>query len=86
MPIRIVGVLTRVCIGGIIVGIVFMVQPFVFQLFSWGFMILLFSTLVYIIVSHIPEPERPGEVVGAEGIGELPVSVSGAESSMNRPR
>jgi uncharacterized membrane protein len=46
-----------VLIGGILLGIVLMFQPWVFELFRWGFFLLLASTLLYILWSHV----RPKE-------------------------
>lgn len=43
--------------GGIVLGILLMFQPWVFILFRVGFLMLLVSTLSYILWSHI----RPGE-------------------------
>jgi hypothetical protein len=42
-----------VLIGGIILGIVLMFQPWVFVLFRVGFFVLLISTLGYILWSHV---------------------------------
>ena len=47
---------TRASITGIILGIVGMIQPFIFELFKYGFLLLLISTLSYIVVAHIPAP------------------------------
>lgn len=43
----------RILIGGIVLGIVGMFQPFVMPLYTYGFMILLVSTIGYIFWSHI---------------------------------
>jgi hypothetical protein len=51
-------------IGGILVGILLMFQPWVFQLFRVGFFVLLASTLLFILWSHVtPKPE---DLVGSE--------------------
>ncbi len=50
---------TRASVTGIILGIVGMIQPFVFELFKYGFLLLLISTLTYIIVAHINPPAAP---------------------------
>jgi hypothetical protein len=55
---RLLGLLTRACIAGIGIGIICMIQPFVFELFKWGFLLLLAATLLYIVVSHLPERSR----------------------------
>jgi len=70
--------LTRVCIGGIFAGILLMIQPWVSELFRWGFLLLLASTVVYTVVSHFPE--RTGEVAVSEGTEELPVDIGKAEA------
>jgi hypothetical protein len=52
--------------GGIVLGILFMFQPWVFALFRVGFILLLASTLSYILWSHV----RPkGKVESAELTG-----------------
>lgn len=60
-------------IGGIVIGIFFMFQPWFFPLFKIGFFLLLASTIGYTLWSHI----RPKEIE----IGELEtVPVSESES------
>lgn len=52
----------RFIIGGIILGVLFMFQPWIFALFKLGFFILLFSTLAFIVWSHIrPRVDMSGE-------------------------
>ena len=46
-------IIEKIIIGGIIVGIIFMFQPWVFVLFRYGFYLLLISTLAFIVWSHI---------------------------------
>ena len=43
----------RLIIAGIILGIVGMFQPWVFAAYTYGFLLLLFSTLAFILWSHI---------------------------------
>jgi hypothetical protein len=43
----------RFLIGGIVVGVVCMFQPWFFQGFRIGFLLLLFSTLGFIVWSHV---------------------------------
>ena len=57
-------------IGGIVLGIIFMFQPWVFQLFKIGFFILLGSTIGYILWSHV----RPKAAEVETEIGSVPVS------------
>jgi hypothetical protein len=50
----------RVIIGLMLIGIVGMFQPLGIALFRYGFLTLLFSTLLFIIVSHLsPRPSDP---------------------------
>ncbi len=50
----------RVIIGLMIVGMVGMFQPISAELFRYGFLTLLFSTIGFIIISHMsPKPENP---------------------------
>ncbi len=77
MPGRIVGFATRACIAGIMIGIICMIQPFVFELFKWGFLLLLVSTLTYIVVSHLPDGS--GATVSQGAPEELPIALSSAE-------
>jgi hypothetical protein len=49
----------RVIIGLMLIGIVGMFQPLGIALFRYGFLTLLFSTLLFIIVSHLsPRPDE----------------------------
>ena len=49
----------KIIIAGILLGIVGMFQPWAMVFYTWGFVLLLISTLTYIVVSHIsPAPER----------------------------
>lgn len=55
---RLFQIVERIAIGGIVLGIILMFQPWVFELFRYGFFILLISTLVFIVWSHVtPSPE-----------------------------
>ncbi|MGD2049944.1 MAG: hypothetical protein PVH03_10620 [Chloroflexota bacterium] len=54
-----------ILIGGIVLGIILMFQPWVFELFRVGFFLLLISTLLYILWSHI----RPREADLSEELG-----------------
>lgn len=46
-------------IGGIFVGLLGMFQPFALELYQLGFLLLLFSTLAFIVWSHVtPMPVR----------------------------
>ena len=43
----------RILIAGILLGIAGMFQPWAIELYTWGFHLLVFATLSFIIVSHI---------------------------------
>jgi hypothetical protein len=43
----------RIIIGGIVLGVVGMFQPWLFAGYKYGFLLLLFSTLAFIVWSHI---------------------------------
>jgi hypothetical protein len=43
----------RVIIGGIVLGVVCMFQPWVFVGYKYGFLLVLFSTLAFIVWSHV---------------------------------
>ena len=48
-----------ICMAGIVLGVIFMFQPFLQQLYTIGFLVLLFSLLSFMIVGHItPKKER----------------------------
>ena len=50
----------RVLIGLILLGIVGMFQPILIDLYRYGFLLLLFSTLGFIVFSHMsPSTEEP---------------------------
>ena len=56
-------------IGGIILGIIGMFQPWIFEAFRYGFYLLLASTIGYIAWSHVSpaEPEdETAEILGIE--------------------
>lgn len=59
-------------IGGIVVGVTGMFQPWIFGLYRIGFLILLVSTLAYILWSHItPAGVRRRESVGGVAVREI---------------
>ena len=43
----------RILIGGIIVGVIAMFQPWLFRAYTVGFLVVLFSTLGFILWSHV---------------------------------
>jgi hypothetical protein len=64
-------VVEKIIIAGILLGIFGMFQPWIHLGFRVGFHLLLFSTLAFIVWSHItPQAEHYQE----EGMGETPVN------------
>ena len=53
IPARTYQIIENLLIGGIVLGVIMMVQPWVFPLFRYGFYLLLASTIGYIAFSHI---------------------------------
>jgi hypothetical protein len=52
-------IVERTLIGGIIAGVIGMFQPWFFRAYTVGFLVLLFSTLAFILWSHItPAPPK----------------------------
>jgi hypothetical protein len=61
-----------ILIGGIVLGILFMFQPWVFELFRIGFFLLLISTILYIAWSHVrPRTADLSEELGGVAPGEI---------------
>ena len=64
---RVFRIIEALLIGGIILGIVGMFQPWFFPAFRYGFYLLLASTIGYIAWSHIspaPPASRAAELIG----------------------
>jgi hypothetical protein len=50
----------RIIIAAILLGIVGMFQPWAIELYTWGFPLLFFATLAFIVISHItPREDDP---------------------------
>jgi hypothetical protein len=65
-------VIELILIGGIIVGALFMFQPWSMALFKPGFLILLFSTLSFILWSHVtPKGKLRHEEMGSVSVTEI---------------
>jgi hypothetical protein len=61
-----------ILIGGIVLGILFMFQPWIFELFRIGFFLLLISTILYIAWSHVrPRTADLSEELGGVAPGEI---------------
>jgi uncharacterized membrane protein YhhN len=70
---RVHSLIEKITIAGILLGIVGMFQPWAHLGYRIGFHVLLFSTLAYIVWSHItPQAIRYDE----EGIGDVAASES----------
>jgi hypothetical protein len=54
---RIYSLVEKIIIGGIILGIILMFQPWVFVLFRYGFYLLLIATLAFLVWSHVAAEE-----------------------------
>ena len=76
---HLVGIITRLSVAGIMFGILFMIQPFFFELFKPGFLILLFSTIVFTVISHIPEPSSAA--ADPRVLEDAPIRLSQPENS-----
>jgi hypothetical protein len=52
----------RIIIGLMLLGIIGMFQPLALDLYRYGFLLLLLSTILFIVISHIaPRPDSPDE-------------------------
>jgi hypothetical protein len=72
IPLRIYQPVERVLIAGIVLGIVGMFQPWAFIFYRIGFFVLLFSTLGFIVWSHIvPKGVRRQEDLGPLSVSEV---------------
>jgi len=57
---RVYAVLIRFIIAGMFIGIFGMIQPWSLALFKPGFLLLLYSTLAYTVLSHVTPRGREG--------------------------
>ena len=80
VPARTHRIIEQVLIAGIVLGVVGMFQPWIFEGYKYGFLLLLLSTLGFIVWSHV-SPKR--EQVGEESISEPQVSAVQGESLSN---
>jgi hypothetical protein len=71
VSLRIHRVIEQILIAGIVLGVVGMFQPWLFEAYKYGFILLLISTLFFILWSHItPKREVLQEEVVSSPIGE----------------
>lgn len=64
-------IIEYVAIGGIVLGIVAMFQPFQFVLYKYGFLVLLLSTLFFILWSHIRPRGAYDVPLGTVSVAEI---------------
>ncbi len=71
ISLRLHRVIESILIAGIVLGVVGMFQPWLFEGYKYGFILLLISTLCFILWSHItPKPEAVQEAAGSGPLGE----------------
>lgn len=52
-----VPILERLTVFGMMAGVIGMFQPWDITWYGWGFIVLVISTLAFIVVSHLPAAE-----------------------------
>jgi hypothetical protein len=67
VPPRIFSAVEAIIIGGILLGTVLMFQPWLLDGFRVGFLLVLFSTLAFILWSHVTPKRSPGSRQGGAG-------------------
>jgi hypothetical protein len=69
----------RVIIGIMLIGIIGMFQPLALELYRYGFLLLLLSTILFIVISHIsPKPDNP-DATGTVSIERAAEQLQGHE-------
>jgi len=71
IPERTYRIVEYALIGGIVLGIVGMFQPWIFSAYRIGFLVLFFSTLGFILWSHVVPRGARHEHVGAVSVSEF---------------
>lgn len=72
ISVRAYRVVESILIAGIVLGIIGMFQPWLFAAYKYGFVILLISTLSFIVWSHVsPRRAEIQEEVGPVSISEI---------------
>lgn len=67
MSVELHRLLERIAIAAMLIGIVGLFQPWIFGLFGWGFLLLLFGTLAFTVISNITP--RSVETSASESAG-----------------
>ena len=68
---RVYRIVEYILIGGIVLGIIGMFQPWIFSAFRVGFLVLFFSTLAFILWSHVVPRGARQEHVGGVSVTEF---------------
>ena len=72
IPERAYRIIEWICIAGIVLGIVGMFQPWSFAAYRYGFLLLFFSTLAFILWSHVvPRGTHAVEHLGSVSVSEF---------------
>jgi hypothetical protein len=69
--------LERAIIGLMLIGMVGMFQPFLVELYRYGFLLLLFSTLLFIVISHITPRAESSDASGPISLGQAVEHIQG---------
>ena len=70
VPLKAYNIIEQITIAGIVLGIVGMFQPWIFSAYKYGFLLLLFSTLAFILWSHV----TPAAISQEEELGAMSIS------------
>jgi hypothetical protein len=79
IPARIYRPIELALIAGIVLGIIGMFQPWFFPAYRYGFLLLLFSTLAFILWSHIVPRGVHHDHLGSVSISEFEKHESGVQ-------
>jgi hypothetical protein len=67
----------RLIIALMLIGMVGMFQPFLVDLYRYGFLLLLLSTVAFIIISHLSPKADPSDATGPISLGQAVEHVQG---------
>jgi hypothetical protein len=72
ISVRAYRIIETILIAGIVLGVVGMFQPWLFEAYKYGFLVLLFSTLSFIVWSHVtPRREEIQEEFSPVSVNEI---------------